>query len=183
MKRIFTKNPVKCLAYSGICLALSLVLPFFTGQIPDIGRTLCPMHIPVLLCGFICGPWWGMAVGAVAPLLRSLIFIAPAMPLPGVPMCFELAAYGFFAGMLYACFAYRTGGIYITLVGAMLLGRCVWGAACFVIYRLLGGSFTWHLFVAGAFLDAVPGILLQLVLIPALVLALRRTGAMKEQRG
>ena len=70
---------VKNLVISAICLALALVLPFLTGQIPEIGKMLSPMHIPVLLCGFICGPGWGLAVGLVAPLMRSLLFGMPVL--------------------------------------------------------------------------------------------------------
>ena len=71
------KMHIRHLTYAAICLALCLVLPFLTGQIPQIGSALCPMHLPVLLAGFICGPWWAAAVGFVAPLLRHLIFGMP----------------------------------------------------------------------------------------------------------
>ena len=72
-------TPIRRLTYSAICLALCLVLPFLTGQIPQIGSALCPMHIPVLLAGFVCGPWWATVVGhrserevGSAPLLRLI---------------------------------------------------------------------------------------------------------------
>ena len=86
------------LTYSAACLALALVLPFVTGNIPDIGNMLCPMHIPVLLCGFLCGGFWGTAVGAVAPILRSLIFGRPYLYPAALAMMFELAIYGLLAG-------------------------------------------------------------------------------------
>ena len=60
---LMNKQHIKKLTYSAICLALCLVLPFLTGQIPQIGSALCPMHLPVLLAGFLCGPWWAAAVG------------------------------------------------------------------------------------------------------------------------
>ena len=82
-------------------LALAMVLPFLTGQIPQIGSALCPMHIPVLLCGFFCGPWYALAVGFIAPLLRFLIFGMPPIMPTGIAMCFELATYGFMVGFLY----------------------------------------------------------------------------------
>lgn len=174
MKQVRIQTPVKRLVYSAICLALCLVLPFLTGQIPEIGNALCPMHIPVLLCGFLCGPWWGAGVGFLAPLLRSFVFYAPALPLPGGPMCFELAAYGLAAGLLYRLLPKRTVNIYISLVGAMIIGRCVWGGASAVFYRLLGNAFTWQLFVSGAVLNAVPAIICHIALIPIIVLALRK---------
>lgn len=76
-----------------------LVLPFFTAQIPSIGSMLLPMHIPVLICGFVCGGPYGLLVGAIVPLLRSVMFGMPPM-LVAIPMAFELAAYGFMTGFL-----------------------------------------------------------------------------------
>ena len=80
---------------AALFLALAYVMPFLTGQIPEIGSMLCPLHIPVLLCGFICGAPWGLAVGFIAPLLRSLILGMPPFFPKAVCMAFELAAYGF----------------------------------------------------------------------------------------
>ena len=84
---------IRKLTYSALYLAIALVLPFLTGQIPEIGSMLCPMHIPALLCGFVCGWPWGLAVGFVSPLLRSLLFGMPTA-YTAVAMAFELAAYG-----------------------------------------------------------------------------------------
>ena len=96
---------VKRLVYSALLLALALVLPFLTGQIPQIGSALSPMHIPVLLCGFVCGAPWGMAVGLIAPIMRSLLFQMPPMWPTAFAMAFELAAYGFATGLLYKLLA------------------------------------------------------------------------------
>ena len=93
---------IRRMVTTAVCLALCMVLPFLTGQIPQIGSALSPMHIPVLLAGFLCGPWWAMAVGAVAPLLRFALFGMPPIFPTGVAMCFELAAYGLVSGLLYA---------------------------------------------------------------------------------
>ena len=95
---------VRRLTYAALCLALAIVLPFLTGQIPEIGSALCPMHIPVLLCGFLCGWPWGLAVGFVAPLLRSVLFGMPPMFPGAVAMAFELAVYGGVSGFLYRKF-------------------------------------------------------------------------------
>ena len=73
------KTKITNLVYAAVCLALCLVLPFLTGQIPQVGNALCPMHIPVLLAGFLCGPWWALAVGLVAPLLRHTLFLMPPL--------------------------------------------------------------------------------------------------------
>ena len=95
---------IRRMVFAALCLALALVLPFLTGQIPQVGSALCPMHIPVLLCGFLCGWPWGLAVGFIAPLLRSVIFGMPPMVPAAVAMAFELATYGAVAGFLYRKF-------------------------------------------------------------------------------
>ena len=168
-------NSVKILVYSAICLALCLVLPFLTGQIPEVGSMLLPMHLPVLLCGFLCGGTWGAAVGFVAPLLRNLLFGMPPMPWC-ISMAFEMAVYGLVVGLLYRKLGRSLKGIYGSLVCAMVAGRLVWGAVQAVILGLRGGSLTMSAFMAGAVTGAIPGIVLQLVLVPILVRALEKAG-------
>ena len=116
-----TSARVLRLTYSALYLAIALVLPFLTGQIPQIGSMLCPMHIPALLCGFVCGWPWGLAVGFIAPLLRSALFGMPTMFPAAVAMAFELAAYGAVAGLLYRVLPKRTGCIYVALIAAMVV--------------------------------------------------------------
>ena len=171
---------IKKMTYAALFLALAMVLPFLTGQIPQIGKSLCPMHIPALLCGFLCGWPWGLAVGFIAPLLRSVTFGMPAMFPDAVVMAFELAAYGAAAGLLYRLLPKKLGiwRIYIALVAAMIAGRIIYG----ILYLCLSGlgfistEVTWVFFWTKAFVNAFPGIVLQLVLIPALVAALERMG-------
>ena len=162
------------LTYSALYLAIALVLPFLTGQIPQIGSMLCPMHIPALLCGFVCGWPWGLAVGFIAPLLRSALFGMPTMFPAAVAMAFELAAYGAVAGLLYRVLPKRTGCIYVALIAAMVAGRLVWGAARYLLAGLEHSAFTPALFLAGAVTAALPGILLHIVLIPVLVMAMQK---------
>ena len=166
-------KPSKLLTCSAMCLALCLVLPFLTGQIPQIGSALCPMHLPVLLCGFLCGPWWALLVGATAPLLRHLLFSMPPL-LTAIAMSFELAAYGAVSGLLYRKLPKNGAGIYISLITAMVVGRILWGIVRVAMTGVSGETFTWAMFLAGAFTTAIPGIVLQLLLIPALVVAFRR---------
>ena len=166
-------NPIRTLTYSAACLALALVLPFLTGQIPQIGSALCPMHLPVLLCGFLCGPVWAAAVGAVAPLLRHAMFSMPPL-LTAIAMAFELCTYGLVAGLLYRRLPKKPANIYLALIVAMLAGRVVWGVVQVVILGLQQQSFTLAAFWAGAVANAIPGIIVQLILIPILVLALRK---------
>ena len=174
------KNVLK-LTYAGVCLALCLVLPFLTGQIPQIGSKLLPMHIPVLLCGFLCGPVWGLAVGLIAPILRSLLFGMPPLFPTAAAMAFELAAYGLLAGLFYKLLPKKTPFLYVALILAMIGGRLVWGLAMTVLMSLSGKSFTLAAFWAGAFANAWPGIILQLLLIPPLVAALKKAKLMLNE--
>ena len=158
------------MALAAMFLALALVLPFMTAGIPQIGNALCPMHIPVLLCGFVCGPWYAMGVGFIAPLLRFALFgMPPIMPI-GIAMCFELAAYGLVSGLMYKYLPKKKPHIYVSLIGAMLIGRGVWGAARTVLYGLGKSEFGFAAFISGAFTTAIPGIIIQIILIPLLVM-------------
>lgn len=98
-----TKNTqtVRQLVLAALFLALAFVLPLLTGQVPKVGNMLCPMHFPVLLCGFVLGGPWGLAVGFAAPLLRSVLFGMPPMFPVAISMAFELAAYGLVSGLLW----------------------------------------------------------------------------------
>lgn len=171
-----TSLQIRKMSYAALSLAIALLLPFITGQIPEIGKSLCPMHIPALLCGFLCGWPWGLAVGFIAPLLRSVVFGMPAMFPGAVAMAFELAVYGGLAGLLYRLLPKKKVNIYITLVVSMIAGRIVWGIVRLILAGVSGSSFTWALFLSGAVTTAVPGIILQLVLIPVLVMVLERAG-------
>ena len=169
-------NFLKNMALAALFLAIGLVLPFFTGQIPAVGKMLLPMHIPVLLCGLICGWQWGLGVGFVLPVLRSVLFSMPVMYPTATAMAFELAAYGAVIGYLYARSKWRcVKALYKCLIPAMIAGRIVWGAVMVVLMGLGGSAFTWELFLGGALLNALPGIALQLVLIPAVMVLLDRT--------
>lgn len=165
---------IQKLVLAAACLALCMVLPFLTGQIPEIGNMLCPMHIPVLLCGFICGPAWAAAAGLFAPLLRFALFGMPPVFPTGIAMCFELAAYGAVSGILYQNLPRRAVNIYISLIAAMITGRIIWGIVRVVLAGVTGSAFTWAAFMSGAFTSAFPGMILHIVLIPIIVLALQR---------
>ena len=174
---------VKNLALAAMFLALGVVLPFFTGQIPEVGSMLLPMHLPLLLCGLICGWEYGAAVGFVLPPLRFALFGMPPIFPTGAAMAFELAAYGLLAGLLYSHSRWQCiRALYRCLLIAMIGGRIVWGAAMVVLLGLSGSAFTWQMFFAGALLNALPGIALQLAVIPAVMAALNRTGLIPYRR-
>lgn len=182
-KKTTVKDMTKNLTLSAMFLALGLVLPLLTGQIPQIGSMLLPMHLPVFLCGLICGWQYGGVIGFVTPLLRYVIFGMPVLYPTGLAMSLELMTYGIVAGLLYAISKWQcVVALYRCLIIAMLAGRAVWGVTEVILLGLSGDSFTWQAFFAGAFLNAVPGIILQLILIPAIMLALHRTGLVPFKR-
>ena len=178
-----TRQTTKNFVLAAIFMALGLVLPFLTGQIQQIGNMLLPMHLPVLVCGLICGWQYGAVVGFVLPLLRFVLFGMPPIYPMGVSMAFELATYGLLVGWLYSHSRWQCIiSLYRCLIAAMVGGRLVWGAVRVLLSGVAGQAFTWEMFLSGELLTAVPGIILQLTLIPALMLALDRTGLVKFRR-
>lgn len=175
------KVQTRQLALTALFIALGLVLPFFTAQIPTIGRALLPMHLPILLAGFVGGWQTGLIAGLITPLLRSFLIGMPPLFPTATAMAFELAAYGFLTGLFYSKLRGTNLGVLTSLVGAMLGGRIVWGIAQLFLLGLSGASFGWQAFLAGAFINAVPGIILQLILIPLIVHALQRGGYLAEE--
>ena len=171
MKKTFDTRK---LTLSAMFLAIAFVLPFFTGQIQQIGSMLCPMHIPVLLCGFFCGAPWGMMVGFTAPILRSMILGMPPMFPVALCMAFELGTYGFVAGFLHIRLPKKKWYVYVSLLCSMVLGRVVWGIMMFACMGFDTSLFGWTAFISGAVTTAIPGILLQIILIPIIVVTLER---------
>lgn len=177
------KQGVYVFILSAMFLGLGLVLPFLTGQIKQIGSMLLPMHIPVLLCGLICGKYYGLAVGFITPILRSFLFGMPYMYPNAVAMAFELAAYGFVAGAVYALLSRKnTVSVFVSLISAMLCGRILWGIVQCFLLGVGNNGFTFEMFAAGAFFNAIPGIIIQLILIPVIMAALARAGFLSKEK-
>ena len=177
--RMVQSERTKKLILSALFLAVGIMLPFITMQIPTIGNMLCPMHIPVILCGFVCGGPYGLVVGLMTPLVRSVLTGFPALYPNALSMAVELAVYGGLTGVLYPKATKRVKevpAIYMSLLIAMVSGRIAWGVVSFVLFQIVGNVFTWQIFTAQAFLNAVPGIAVQLVLIPAVVRQLQKAG-------
>lgn len=171
MKR---QNKSLNIALSAMFLALAYVMPFLTGQIPQIGSMLCPMHIPVILCGFVCGAPWGLIVGFTAPLLRSLTLGMPPLFPTAFAMAFELAAYGLLTGIMYRVLPKKKICIYCALLIAMIAGRAVWGTVMFICMGLDASAFSFATFFAGAVTNAIPGIIIQILLIPVLIMLMEK---------
>lgn len=167
------KDSFRKVFLTAMFIAIGFVLPFFTGQIQKVGNMLLPMHLPVFLCGLICGWQYGLFAGFILPLMRSALFSMPPMFPQAVAMAFELAAYGFISGLIYGCSKWKCmRSLLRALFIAAVSGRIVWGTAMFI---LLHGAFTWKTFISGAFLTAIPGIVLQFVMIPGIMTALGKT--------
>ncbi len=166
---------IKKTVLSALFLAIGIVLPLLTGQIKEFGDSLLPMHLPVMLCGFICGHKYGAAVGLIMPFLRSAIFGMPPMYPNAVWMALELATYGFIIGLVYKNRkSDKILWVYTSLIIAMLSGRVVWGISKALLLGIKGSTFTFSAFLVGGFVDAFLGIVLQLVLIPSVMMILKK---------
>ena len=174
-----TKN----ITLSALFIALGLVLPLLTGQLKALGNVFLPMHLPVLICGLVVGPIYGLIVGFVLPILRHFTFGMPPLYPTAISMAFELATYGFVVGFIYKNSRWKCIiALYESLIISMIVGRLVWGIVQMILLGINGQPFTFQMFMAGAFLNAIPGIVFQLVFIPSLMLALHRTGLVKFHR-
>lgn len=172
---------IKRLVLSAMFLSLGLVLPFLTGQIPKFGNMLLPMHLPVMLCGLICGWHYGLGVGLITPVLRGAIFGMPALYPTAIWMALELATYGFVLGFLYSRIKKKgLVPLIISLLTAMVLGRLVWGLAKAVLLGFDTSAFPLKLFWLEGFVNALPGIALQLVLIPIIMNLVNRISTQRE---
>jgi niacin transporter len=160
--------------YTSLLIAVGVVLPVTLHMVPNAGSVLLPMHIPVLICGIACGLPYGPLCGLLTPLISSLLTgMPPAAYLPAM-LC-ELAAYGLVSALLarYARTKNIYANVYIALLGGMLAGRMVFGALNALIFRV--GEYSMQVWLTSAFVKALPGIAIQLVLIPAVVIALQKS--------
>lgn len=166
-----TFSYVKKLVYTAICAALCVVLPMALHAVPNAGTVLLPMHIPVLLCGIMCGWPYGLVCGILGPILSSFTGMPPAAMVPA--MALECAAYGCVGGLMMRFVHTKStvADLYISLLTAMLIGRVIYGFAKSWIFSPGTAPFAW---VTTSLVAGIPGIAIQLVLIPILVLALMR---------
>jgi riboflavin transporter FmnP len=159
-------------AHSALYLAMAILLPVAFHQFGIGGRVFLPMHIPILICGFVVGPLAGVIIGAIAPILSHLLTGMP--PLYAVPlMSLELPLYGLVAGIAYRKLKLN---IYIALILAMIFGRLAFALGLFVLGMFMELPYGPAQFfaVGGAVVAGLPGILVQLVIIPPIVAAIRR---------
>ncbi|MCL2212486.1 MAG: ECF transporter S component [Oscillospiraceae bacterium] len=186
------KKQTHKLALSAMFIALGFLAPFIIGNDMALGSMFLPMHIPILLCGFIVGGLWGGVVGATVPLLRTLILGVPPIYPMSIAMSAELAVYGLVAGVMYYLLVIRKKAntydarhllyTYVSLIVAMLAGRAVFGGVMYVLSVMSATrpTFTMSAFIAGAFTTPWLGIVIQLALIPPIVIATKK--AMRSDR-
>ncbi len=168
-------SKTKKLIFASCMLALGIVLPLFTSQVKEIGDSLLPMHFPVMICGVVCGWGYGASIGFIMPFLRSVIFGMPPLYPNAVWMALELATYGLVIGLIYMKkHNKKNWWIYFSLICSMLCGRMVWGIAKLLLLSIKGNTFTLTAFITGGFVDAFPGIVLQIVLIPLIIIVLEK---------
>ncbi len=178
-----TKKHTLKITYSALCLALCIVLPYITGNIPEIGNALCLMHIPVLLCGFLCGSFYGGIVGFLSPFLRCILTggYPPVYP-TAIAMSFELLTYGVMTGVLYKKLPKKNAYVYVVLLVSMLCGRIVWGIVRFILSSVSTEVFTFEMFLLGAFINSFLGMIIQIIIVPIIVFSIKKAGFLPLDR-
>jgi len=173
-------SSVKRSMLTAVCIGLCVVLPMAFHSIPNAGSILLPMHIPVLLCGLICGWSFGLLCGLAGPLLSSLLTGMPPMAyLPS--MLVELAAYGLVCGLMINLVHTKKlyADLYISLVVALIAGRIVAGVARALIFA--AGRYSMAAWITSYFVTSWPGLVIQLIFIPAIVVALMKARLIPER--
>lgn len=169
----------KKMTITAICAALCVVLPMAFHAIPNGGSILLPMHIPVLLCGLVCGWPYGFVCGLLGPFLSCIATGMPPMAmLPG--MMVECGVYGLVCGLMmrYVRTGKATVDLYLSMITAMVLGRVVAGLAKSLIFAPGTAPFAW---VTTSLLTGIPGIVIQLVLMPLLIFTLTRANLVPKR--
>lgn len=175
-------NSTQQLIIAAVLLAVALFLPFLTGQIQSIGSMLLPMHFPAFLAAYLLGPIWGLIIGALSPLLRTLIFSMPPMPMTAV-MAFEMGAYTLVAGLINNILLRNkpqmdtVPRVLISLISGMIIGRVVYALA---FGAIMGNTLSFQVFFASTVTGAWPGIVLQIILVPIIVQAIERSQGIKR---
>ena len=169
-REMLTSNRTLLMIWAAFFVTLGVLVPTIFHAVGGLGKVFLPMHIPVILCGFICGPYYGLLCGVIAPILSSMITGMPVLLPNGVIMAFELAAYGFVSGYFYQ----RDLGLLPSLVFAMLTGRILSGALTAFVLGFAGKEYGVSAFITASFVTGLPGIVIQLVLIPVLVKAIEK---------
>lgn len=171
---------VKKSIITAVCIALCYVIPLMFHGIQNAGNIFCPMHIPVFICGLICGWQYGLLCGIAGPALSSALSgMPPVAILPS--MMVELAAYGTAAGLMMKLVRTKStyADLYISLIAAIVCGRVLAGLAKALIFAR--GSYSMSAWIAGSVVTSWPGTVIQLVFIPTIVFALMKSHLIPER--
>lgn len=171
---------VKKSIITAVCIALCYVIPLMFHGIQNAGNIFCPMHIPVFICGLICGWQYGLLCGIAGPALSSaLSSMPPVAILPS--MMVELAVYGTVAGLMMKLVRTKStyADLYISLIVAIVCGRVLAGLAKALIFAR--GSYSMSAWIAGSVVTSWPGTVIQLVFIPTIVFALMKSHLIHER--
>lgn len=166
-------NKTKKLTLTAMCLALGVILPQAFHMIPNAGNIFLPMHIPVLICGFICGPFYGLTVGIITPCLSHIIFSMPPAMMLG-QMIVELGVYGLCTGLFNQIITINNELLkyYLVLIISMVVGRITYGICNALLFK--AGNYSLSIWLSAAFIKGLPGIIIQLVLIPTIVKTIKK---------
>ena len=168
---MFKRNEAYRMVTAGLFAAIGLILPYFTSHAFGVpGTILLPMHIPILLCGLLCGPKYGAICGIIVPVLSSVLTGMPSA-YPMLPiMAVQLFAMGLVSGLFYRKLKLH---LYISLISGMLTGQAVYGIM-FYILLFIGSGELRALSVPAAVAAGLPGLLIQLTLIPAIAAVIKK---------
>lgn len=175
------KNLSKQSVTAGLLLAMGVLIPIVFHYFALGGPTFLPMHLPILLGGFLLSPVYALLLGALTPLLSSVLTGMPILFPMAVQMSFELATYGFVISYLYER---NTKNIYVNLISGMLAGRFIAGIVNYILLsQFLAKAFNFKVFLTASFVTGLPGIVTQLILVPALIKLLERAYVLESKRG
>ncbi len=164
------KSNIKKLTYTAVFIAIGILLPL-AAHLVAAGPVLLPMHIPVLLCGLLCGMPYGAFCGFIVPFISSIATGMPNLFPTAVAMSLELMTYGILSGLLYQRLRWN---IYPALIVSMLAGRAVSGIVNALLLGFTGGEYSLAIFLTTSFVTGLPGIVIQIVLIPCVVFLVRK---------
>ena len=163
------------ITYTGFCIALGIILPLLF-HVVGLGSTFTPMHIPVLLCGLCFGPVSGLVCGLVCPFLSAIITGMPPLFPAAFTMTFECTVYGFCSGYLYRNLKLN---LFVSLILSMIAGRIAGGLLTGFILGFSNYSFS--VFFNSYFVVNLPGVILNLIVVPLLVIAIEKSKVLKKE--
>lgn len=163
------------LVKAGLFIAFGLIIPTIFHTVGMAGEIFLPMHLPVLLCGFLLGGRYGLIAGLITPLLSSVLTGMPPIFPVSISMALELASYGCISGWMYKG---KKINVFVSLIVAMIAGRIVSGAANYILLSMAGKKYMLAAFLTSSFVTPVWGIIIQLIAIPVIInLVNKNTGA------